>query len=198
MSSVLDDETGVCKTVNDMEIVDSEPRQIRFTISNESIDSDGDVISSKGWDLAQFKRNNIVLWQHDRNALPVGKVVDIGVEGNALKATVEFPEATINDHADKVFQLLKQGYLSACSVGFMPTDYTISDRVTKSGRPGLDIAKAQLYELSIVTLPANFDALVETRALETPEISQAFIAQNIKARRKHRLSVLLLNNHSQI
>lgn len=129
-----------------------------------------------------------MLWGHDQKSLPIGRVTDIGPDGNALKATVQFVPGDINPQAETTMKMCQQGYLSATSVGFVPTDYALSDRMSKSGKPGLDIFKATLYELSIVAIPANSDALIEPRSLFDELLQQKIrIAVNIKARRLHRM-----------
>ena len=40
-------------------------RDVRFTISTEVVDRDRDIIQTKGWDLASFEKNPVVLWAHD-------------------------------------------------------------------------------------------------------------------------------------
>ena len=42
-----------------------ERRQISYLVSDETPDRMGDIIKVKGWDLASYKRNPVVLWSHD-------------------------------------------------------------------------------------------------------------------------------------
>jgi hypothetical protein len=44
--------------------------------STGSVDREGDTISADGWALANYARNPVVLWGHDRSALtgPIGMI----------------------------------------------------------------------------------------------------------------------------
>jgi HK97 family phage prohead protease len=142
-------------------------RALRFTISTGSVDREQDVINPAGWDLANYRRNAVVLWGHDASALPIGKAFDVHLAGGALKATVEFipPETPERGpFADAVYQLACRGFLAATSVGFRPIkwDYTRDQsRGADDWFPGIDFEEQELVELSIVTVPANPEALIE-------------------------------------
>ena len=145
---------------------DAGNRQIRFVLSSESVDRDGDKISQAGWELKNYLNNPVVLWQHDASSLPIGKCVDISVVNGKLVGTVEFVPAdvpVIGAKAEAVYQLVKQGFLSATSVGFAAYEYDVSDDDTRGSKymPGLDFTRMELREFSIVTIPANPDALVQ-------------------------------------
>lgn len=145
-------------------------RVVRFVASDETPDRVGDVIQVAGWNLTQYKRNPVVLWGHDSNSMPpIGKSVNVrrgkGANGKAaLLASIQFAPKEAYEFADTVYQLTKAGYLNAVSVGFLPRDtkeLTDKER-TKLGMPsyGLMYTKADLLEISVVSVPANPSALV--------------------------------------
>jgi HK97 family phage prohead protease len=109
----------------------------------------------------------VVLWAHDSSRLPIGRAFDLGIEDGALKASVEFiPEALPEGgaFADTVYRLAKAGFIAATSVGFRPTkwDYTTDkDRGAEDWFPGIDFQEQELVEWSIVTVPANPEALID-------------------------------------
>ena len=75
------------------ELVGAEDRALRFTISTGVVDREQDRVALAGWDLANFKRNPVVLWGHDASRLPIGRAFDIRIEDAALKASVRvYPE----------------------------------------------------------------------------------------------------------
>lgn len=133
-------------------------RQFRFVISSESVDRDRDIIKLDAWDFEEYMRNPVVLASHDHQRLPVGKSVDIGVRGSALKATVEFPPVGIYDYADTVHDMVEAGFLKAASVGFRAT------QAEPNGLGGMTIKKATLLEWSICSIGSNPDAMVERSA----------------------------------
>jgi HK97 family phage prohead protease len=142
-------------------------RALRFTISTASIDREQDRIALAGWDLANFRRNPVVLWGHDAERLPIGRAFDLRIEDAALKASVEFIPADIPEggqFAEAVFRLARQGFIAATSVGFRPIkwDYTSDkSRGADDWFPGIDFEEQELVELSVVTVPANPEALIE-------------------------------------
>ena len=147
--------------------VAGQDRVIRYTISTPTVDRDKDTISVDGWDLQNFRKNPIVLWSHETHKLPVGRVVEIGVKAQALVADVLFVDADIpvaGPVAEAVYQLSAKGFLSATSVGFAPIDWdftTDEARGANDWLPGIDFRRQELRELSIVTVPANPEALID-------------------------------------
>lgn len=142
-------------------------RALRFTISTGIVDREQDRIAVAGWDLAAFRRNPVVLWGHDAMRLPLGRAFDLGIEGAALKASVEFipldtPEG--GPFAEAVYRLGQQGFIAATSVGFRPLKWDFTDdpeRGADGWFPGIDFEAQELVEFSIVTVPANPETLID-------------------------------------
>src|SRR5262245_59555228 len=67
-----------------------EARQVRFRITTGSPDRMNDTISPEGWDLANYKRNPVVLWAHKYDEPPIGRAVAISADPSGLTATTEF------------------------------------------------------------------------------------------------------------
>lgn len=140
-------------------------RRMQFTISTSTIDRMNDTIAVDGWKLDNYRANPVVLYGHDASALPVGKARRVWVEGGALKAEVEFTPEGVAKFNDTVFAMLKDGFLNAVSVGFAPLKWAWAKA---PDRPmGIDFIEQELLEFSIVTIPANPEALVDesTRAV---------------------------------
>ena len=128
-------------------------RTIAFTISTGAIDRDMDTIDVSGWDLRAYNKNPVVLWAHDHSALPIAKATEVTRGASRLLAKAEF---ATHEFADTVLQLLKDGFLSATSVGFRPTKFAFNEE-----RRGVDFQEQELLEWSIVPVPANPEALIE-------------------------------------
>ena len=185
------------------DIIESDKRVLRFTISTESVDRERDSIAIAGWDLSSYRKNPVVLWGHDSGQLPIGRGFDLAIEGGVLKASVEFVPADLPEggaFAESVYRLARGGFIAATSVGFRPLkwDYsTDKDRGADDWFPGIDFQEQELVELSIVTVPANPEALLdaplpgEGTAIATPnpatgEELTAFNEQQAKARARRR------------
>jgi HK97 family phage prohead protease len=151
-------------------VVDGDMRALRFTISTADIDREQDRIDLAGWDLKNFLRNPVVLWGHDASRLPIGRAFDVAIEDDALKASIEFIPTDILEggaFADSVYRLARSGFIAATSVGFRPLkwDYTRdAARGADDWFPGIDFQEQELVELSVVTVPANPEALMDAPA----------------------------------
>jgi len=158
---------GIVKTAIEP-VEDLEQRTMRFTISTGIVDRDRDKVAPEGWDTAHFQRNPVVLWSHQAATLPIGKVVELSRGPDRLSAAVQFLPAkgygAASDFADQVYNLTKDGYLSATSVGFRPIKWEFTEdkeRGAEDWFPGIDFHEQELVELSIVSVPSNPEALID-------------------------------------
>ena len=142
------------KAVDTVITESDEERVLNFRISTETPDSYNDVIKADGWDLERFEKNPVVLWAHSHYQPPVGQALSVEVDGDALVASAKFADAETYAFADTVYRLLKKGFLRATSVGFFPKEWTFDEE-----RGGYNFIANELFEFSIVPVPANPDAL---------------------------------------
>ena len=140
-------------------------RTVRFTISKEVVDRDGDILRASGVDFTNYMKNPVFLSFHNSREFPLGKVTRFWVEGNSVKADVYFPtieELSTNPEqasekaklVDFTYNCYKTGMLNAVSVGFIPLEWVETEN-------GFDILKWELLEFSAVAVPANQDAIAE-------------------------------------
>lgn len=118
--------------------------------SDGSVDRHGDSINPKGWVLDNFQKNPVILLNHDYGGLPIGKATNVKRKDGALTFDIKFSKTY--ELAKTAYSLLKEGILNAWSVGFIPLEW---------GKAGgeFTINKMELLELSLVTVPANPNAL---------------------------------------
>ena len=120
--------------------------------STNDEDRSGDIIVSDAWKksgaLDNYLKNPVILAYHDPSR-PIGKAVEHSVDDNGLKITAKISKA-----AGDIIQLIKEGILSAFSVGFIVKD---ADFDNKSGI--FLIKELELLEVSVVSIPANQNAL---------------------------------------
>jgi HK97 family phage prohead protease len=138
----------------------AEKRQVLVTCNTESKGRDNLIVMSRGIDLTAYKTNPVVCFQHNPD-WPIARAVEIGVKGNNLVATVQFPEAGASPRADEVYGLIKAGVINAVSTGFE----TYEDELINpaNSRSGTRITACELQEFSFVSIPALPDALVTAR-----------------------------------
>lgn len=141
-------------------------RQIEAIVATDAIDRHGEILSIEGVDLKAYKQNPVVLWAHDYGSLPIAKAVGIKKEDGKIVAKMEFNEN--DEFAMKVYQAIKDGFLNAFSIGFIPTDAKYIE-----GKDALMWTQSEMIEFSVVPVPANAEALVQAKALMAEAITKA-------------------------
>ena len=123
---------------------------IRGMASTHDFDRAGDSISADAWTkggLKNFEKNPIILFNHDYNR-PIGRATGLKTTENGLELTAKISKA-----AKDVVDLVKDGVLGAFSVGFRVKD---ADYLEETD--GLKIKDAELFEVSVVSVPCNQSA----------------------------------------
>jgi len=157
-----------------VESYDEEKRQISFIFSFPTRDRSGDTVNISGIDLTSFLKNPVYLWMHDKSRPPVGKVVDIYIENNILKGTVEFWKNPIDNSEwsehDKlsvtIYEQYKKGFMKGASIAFMPI---VQDYDKING--GMIYTKVSLTEISAVPVPNNPDALSISKSIGKEDLT---------------------------
>jgi HK97 family phage prohead protease len=121
---------------------------IRGLASTNSIDRVGDTINHDAWTksggLDNFKNNPIILFNHNYDK-PIGKATTMDITDSGLELG-----ARISKSAGEIKDLIKDGVLGAFSVGFR-----VKDAEYKEETDGFEIKDAELFEVSVVSVPAN-------------------------------------------
>ncbi len=152
------------------------PRRIRVVASNETVDRMQDVLEAAGAKLENFRRRPTVLAQHDATK-PIARCSSIERKGSQIIATIDFPDPGVSALSDEYYNLVKADILGAVSVGFLPLEW----EPIRNG--GYRFTSWELLELSIVSTPANPDALVFERSIGRSAEQRAAI-QRALARRE--------------
>jgi len=145
-------------------IVDESKRKITAIASDQNPDRDNDQIMLSAWDTTNFEKNPVILLNHDSRGLPIARATKVKKDFNTgqLLMDIEFPSVDTYALSDTVFRLVKNGFMSALSVGFLGKSW--EDRTDKQGyKIGKKYTSVELYEVSLVTVPANAGALVIAR-----------------------------------
>jgi len=124
---------------------------IKGSASTNSLDRAGDMIECDAWTkggLENFKNNPVILFNHNYDR-PIGRAKEIGVTDNGLELT-----ARISKSAGEIKDLIKDGVLGAFSVGFKVKD---ADYISETD--GYKIKDAELFEVSVVSVPCNQNAV---------------------------------------
>lgn len=120
-----------------------------FIISDESVNSYGYIVKTDGIDTTIFERNPVMLYMHERKTV-VGRWENIRKEGNKMLADAVFDEST--ELGRTVKAQVENGFLRSASIGVdIIEDMVINGIKTTT--------KCSLFEVSIVDIPANQNAL---------------------------------------
>lgn len=134
---------------------------LRYVMSDGSVDAYGDTIDPNGWDLAQFDRNPVALFGHAKSFV-IGRWQDVKVDGGRLIGTLILASEGTSERIDEIIRLARQGILRAVSVGFWPLEW-------KDRTDGIDFLKQRLVETSLVSVPANPNALQIARSMNVSD-----------------------------
>lgn len=120
--------------------------------STTDVDRHGDVVPTSVWEkgIQNYIKNPVILAFHDHNK-PCGRMVEHKVDGTGF-----WIKARISAAADEVYKLVKDGVLSAFSIGFR-----IIDAEYNSAAEVFLIKELELVEVSVVSVPANQNTLFE-------------------------------------
>tara|TARA_R110001599_G_scaffold45455_2_gene134355 strand:- start:6494 stop:8548 length:2055 start_codon:yes stop_codon:yes gene_type:complete len=122
--------------------------EIKGSASTNGLDRAGDIIEADAWTkggLENYKGNPIILFNHNYDK-PIGRAKDLQVTENGLEISAKISKGA----GDNVTQLIKDGVLGAFSVGFKVKD---ADYMTETD--GYKIKDAELFEVSVVSVPCN-------------------------------------------
>lgn len=121
-----------------------------FIVSDETVNCYGFVVLTSGIDTAQFERNPIMLYMHNRESGVVGRWENIRKDGKQLLADAVFDDST--ELAANVKKQVENGFLRCASIGI--------DGIKKQVLNGVEtVVSCRLVEISIVDLPGNTNAV---------------------------------------
>ena len=152
----------VCDQKSVREIIDGENKayEIEWYASTKDKDRMNDVVEPTAFEetLKQYMTNPIVLLQHDMDK-PIWNVVEASIDEKGL-----FIRAKITEDTDWVFSKLKNGVLRTFSIWYRVKDFETVENVNADGEYSYTniIKSLELFEISIVSVPANPFALVKS------------------------------------
>nr|DAY06845.1 MAG TPA: prohead serine protease [Caudoviricetes sp.] len=129
----------------------------RVRISNDSLNSYKTRVLTSGMDVEQYNRNPVLLYMHERGQV-IGLVKDFKVEGDEITGELVFDEATeLSRRCKKQWEF---GSLKMVSVGIDIIEMSEAPEYLVPGQSSPTITKSKLFEVSLVDIGANDDAIV--------------------------------------
>jgi HK97 family phage major capsid protein/HK97 family phage prohead protease len=150
--------------------VDTDQRTFSGIATTPEPDRVGDVVEPSG---VRFKNPLPLLLFHD-STKPVGRVTFGEVSRKGIPFSAEIPHiaepGTLKDRVDEAWPSVKYGLITGVSIGFKATSEGIEQ--LKTG--GLRFLQSEVFELSLVPIPANASAQIHTiKSLDAPYLAES-------------------------
>ncbi len=134
-------------------------RQLQtFVLHDSSVNTYGFRMMTEGCDLSEFRKNPIMLFNHNDWEMPIGRWDNIRVEGDRILADADFDLE--DERGREIARKVESGYLSACSVGAWVSETSSDPALMLEGQSGATVTSWTLREASICNIGANHNALV--------------------------------------
>lgn len=155
-------------------------RRMTFVASDETRDAYGTVLPIAEWNLERYNNNGVVGYAHNLygsyDADP-DYVIGRGrayIKGSELLIDIEFEPEGTNKIADKVWRKLQFGSLNGVSVGFSAqgAHWGEGEEAEDGANPTLYYTGLELLEVSVVTIPANPNAVRRSISEEMTDIRE--------------------------
>jgi HK97 family phage prohead protease len=148
--------------INDPEIRTTADGKVTVMVATDQIARDGMVLDPSGIDTRAYERNPVILWEHGSHpnggSVPIGRAVDLKEKEGGYLAEVEFDEG--DEFASEIKRKVENGYINAVSIGWRTEDVSHEKR----GEETVPVVReADMTEFSFVGVPADTDALVQSR-----------------------------------
>lgn len=144
-------------------------RRIKGTATTPDVDRVSDIVYPLG---VKFNNPMPLLHQHD-HARPIGTVSFGKPTAKGIDFTAELPiidePGPLKDRVDTAWGEVKHGLVRAVSIGFRPIKYAYNETTG-----GYDFLETEVYELSLVTIPANASALISSVGKAIPRTIKSF------------------------
>jgi HK97 family phage prohead protease len=149
-----------------VQAIDNKRMAATFVMSSEEggVDRQGDIVVVSGIDVRNFLRSPVALFNHDQDK-PIGRWENVRRVGRKLVGTLVFAATELGRQC---WDLVKGGVLSGVSIGFNPTGRVVPRYASGEGDEGDEggnvFEKVEVLECSLVSVPANANALLVGRA----------------------------------
>lgn len=166
--------------------INEEERSLEVIASTDTEDSYEEIVE-QDWDLKRYAKNPVVLYEHNRatggffssggqatDKIPIGRAESVRIESGKLKAKLIFAPAEVSEIAERVWQAVRGQFMRAVSVGFRSKNVRYEKR---NGREVYVLSDNELYEISVVAIPANPDAIAEEKAKSLEQLRRLAYSQ---------------------
>lgn len=129
----------------------------RVRLTDDSLNSYGSRVLTSGLDVAQYQRNPVLLYMHERGRV-IGYMKDIEVNDGEVTGEPVFDLAT--PLSEQCSRQWAAGSLRMVSIGIDVVEMSESPEHLVPGQTSPTITRSRLYEVSVVDIGANDNAIV--------------------------------------
>lgn len=138
----------------EIKALDDDARVISGIATTPTPDRVGDIVEPMG---VKFTNPMPLLWQHQHDkpvgSVEFGKATEKGIPFTATVAKIE-DAGSLKELVDMAWQSVKAKLVRGVSIGFRPMEYSYIEN------GGIRFSETEVYELSLVTIPANAEATI--------------------------------------
>jgi hypothetical protein len=128
-----------------------------FVLHDETVNTQGFRMLTSGVDLTEFRKNPVMLLNHNDWVLPIGRWDNIRTEGTKILADAVFDET--DPQGKQVSDKVDRDFIRAASIGAWRPEDVVEETDLHSGKRIFTVKTWVAREASIVTIPSNHNAL---------------------------------------
>lgn len=172
-----------------------------FVLHDETVNTYGFRMLTSGADLTEFKKNPVMLLNHNDWSLPIGRWENIRIEGGRILADAVFDLQDKRENGgEAIASKVERDFLRMASIGTWAPDEISDDPLyMMSGQTRPTVTKWKVREASIVTIGSNHNALAfydqEGQLVDLADLSSVIklfdVAKNSNKKEMSKLNQIL-------
>lgn len=136
-----------------------EMENMTFVLHDETVNTYGFRMLTSGVNLEEFRKNPVMLLNHNDYGLPIGRWENIRIDGTRILADAVFDES--DPQGAEIKRKVEGGFIRMASIGaWPPEEKSDAYDLMLPGQTLPTVTRWTVREASIVTIGANHNALV--------------------------------------
>lgn len=117
-----------------------------FLLSDESLNSHGFIVRTKGINMERFRRNPVMFVNHQRDKGVAGRWENLRIQGNKVYGTPVFDDA--HEPGKTAREQVEAGFMNGASIGVRNVRMEFVNGVET-------VVECELFEVSVCDIPSN-------------------------------------------
>jgi HK97 family phage prohead protease len=147
---------------------DPKTRRFKALATKEVVDRDDEIVRVSAFKgrLASFMENPVLAYNHDvLSRPPIGKVLNIDIVGDEMPFEGELREPEVSEFQRDINSAVEGGFLKFFSIQFRALKVEPGGTDSNGRKARRTITEAELFEVSLVTIPANTEAVMKMASM---------------------------------